>query len=234
MTNAALIRPLLWSALVSSGATLASYLTPEPHGATAVGLVFLGATSFLCLRPGVDPGLFGLSLGGLLETTPLNPKRMVRESSAAIATAMGATLVIFPFFTIGFWYWHKPELAFSFLRGLHGTSASGPLWDVLFGNLLVVALPEEAFFRGYLQSTLGARHRDPGLRERLSDWTLTSAIFALGHLTTAPHPARLAVFFPSLIFCWLRHRTAGIGAALVFHALCNVYAVFLSAAYGLG
>ena len=62
---------------------------------------------------------------------------------------------------------------------------------------------------------------------------VTSAVFALGHLATVPEPARLAVFFPSLAFGWLRARTGGIGAGVLYHASCNLFASFLGRGYGL-
>ena len=57
--------------------------------------------------------------------------------------------------------------------------------------------------------------------------------FALGHLATVHSPARLAVFFPSLLFGWLRARTRGIGASCLFHAMCNVFSEVLGKGYGL-
>ena len=51
---------------------------------------------------------------------------------------------------------------------------------------------------------------------------LTSALFAIGHIVTIPHPARLAVFFPSLLFGWMRRATGGIAAPIAFHAACNL------------
>jgi membrane protease YdiL (CAAX protease family) len=62
---------------------------------------------------------------------------------------------------------------------------------------------------------------------------LTSAIFAAGHLLTELNPGRLAVFFPSLLFGLLRARTGGIGASLLFHAMCNVLSWYLLHGYGL-
>ncbi len=61
---------------------------------------------------------------------------------------------------------------------------------------------------------------------------MTSAIFALGHLLTIHDPGRLAVFFPSLVFGWLRARTGGVGASIAFHALCNLFSATLLQAYG--
>jgi membrane protease YdiL (CAAX protease family) len=107
--------------------------------------------------------------------------------------------------------------------------------DELLGQVLVIALPEEAFYRGYLQTrldevwaprwnVLGA-DVGPGL-------IATAMIFAAGHLATVQVPARLAVFFPALLFGWLRARTGGIGASVCFHATCNVYSLMLGRGYG--
>jgi membrane protease YdiL (CAAX protease family) len=98
------------------------------------------------------------------------------------------------------------------------------------GQLLLIALPEEAFYRGYLQTRLDDAWtpRWRVLGATLGPGVLVScAIFAVGHVITIPNAARLAVFFPALAFGWLRARTGGIGAALVFHALCNLYSELL-------
>ena len=60
---------------------------------------------------------------------------------------------------------------------------------------------------------------------------LTSAIFAVGHLFTELSPARLAVFFPSLVFGFLRIRSKGIGASVAFHAMCNLFSAYLAHSY---
>jgi membrane protease YdiL (CAAX protease family) len=51
-------------------------------------------------------------------------------------------------------------------------------------------------------------------------------------LATVQVTARLAVFFPALLFGWLRARTGGIGASVLFHASCNLYALLLGRGYG--
>jgi hypothetical protein len=50
---------------------------------------------------------------------------------------------------------------------------------------------------------------------------------------TQPFIARLAVFFPALVFGWLRARTGGIGAGVIYHAACNLFASYLGESYGL-
>ena len=73
----------------------------------------------------------------------------------------------------------------------------------LLGQLLLVALPEEVFYRGYLQSRLEMRFpkksRFLGVMISWPALLWTSTIFAIGHILTVPHPARLAVSFkPSI------------------------------------
>jgi len=64
-------------------------------------------------------------------------------------------------------------------------------------------------------------------------WLVAAAIFAVGHVLTIRHPARLAVFFPALVFGWLRARTKGVGAPVLFHAACNIFSAALMRGYGL-
>ena len=75
----------------------------------------------------------------------------------------------------------------------------------------------------------GARRGRWRRRSSAGAWIVSSALFAVGHFFTEPHPERLAVFFPALVFGWLRARTGGIGAPALFHALCNVLASTLDA-----
>ena len=103
------------------------------------------------------------------------------------------------------------------------------------GNLLVIALPEEFLFRGYLQTHTDLRW--PGgirfLGARVG-WSavVVSALFALLHLATDLAPFKLGVFFPSLLFCWLKARTGSIVPGIVFHGLANVMMNTLEASYG--
>jgi membrane protease YdiL (CAAX protease family) len=101
-------------------------------------------------------------------------------------------------------------------------------------QLVVVAIPEELFFRGYLMERLEQvwppTRRIAGAKV---GWALivSSALFALGHLAVIPNPQRLAVFFPALLFGWMRARTRSIAAGALFHALCNVLADVLHTSY---
>jgi hypothetical protein len=103
-------------------------------------------------------------------------------------------------------------------------SAWWVLWLVL-NQVLMVALPEEVFYRGYVQPTLkqalGGSQGVKGWRAMAALLVITSALFALGHVAVYWHWTRLMVFFPSLLFGWLRERTGGVLASTLFHAACN-------------
>jgi len=203
---------------------------PDSYSATAVGFAFLAVTYFLVLRSddGEKIARYGLRFGGLFEPEPLSVARIARDSLTALLWALAMAALFLPGFWLGFLWWWRIRVP-----------AHAPPWGALgsdfSGQLLVIALPEEAFYRGYLQSALDEAYKPrwrvlgaelgPGL-------FLTSALFALGHLCTEFNAARLAVFFPSLVFGYLRARTRGVGAGIVFHALCNLFASYLGQSYG--
>lgn len=220
--------PLLVALAVTLSATALSYLLPRSWAATGVGFTFLLATYWLVVR-GDDTTRIrehGLSLGGLLEPEPLSGRRIAREVAIAALWALGAAVIIYPFFWLGFRIWWNV--------GAFRAAPLGELPSMALGEILVIALPEEAFYRGYLQTSL---ERELGKNVKVLGarvgWgvIVTSAIFAVGHLLTELSPARLAVFFPSLVFGFLRARTGGIGAGVLFHALCNLFSWYLLRSY---
>lgn len=222
-------KPLIAALLTTIIVTALSYLAPSKHAATLVGLAFLAATWWLVLR-GDEHTIreHGLSLGGLLEPLAIDKRRLLRDAAMATLWVLLLVVIVFPPFWYGFkLFWHA-KMPFVFRL------PKSPL-DEVAGQLLVVALPEEAFFRGYLQTRLdaawGRRVRFLGAELGVG-WIVSAVIFAIGHWLTTPVPARLAVFFPALLFGWLRARTGGIGAGVLFHALCNMFSATLARGYG--
>ena len=83
-------------------------------------------------------------------------------------------------------------------------------------RFFLVALPEEAFFRGFLQDTFGN-----DLRAVLT----VSLLFAAAHLPAVVFQGTttaLLTFFPSLVMGLLYMKTSNITPPAVFHFLANV------------
>jgi uncharacterized protein len=208
------------------------------HG--AIALVFLSAPRMASRLSGREFDYHGAGLR-------LSP---VRLNLAVLGVALSIT---WPLFLVAFltfygsacrlltsplWgylvEWVAPTCArWTGLTGAHLEVPPGLLLATIT-QIVVIAIPEELFFRGYLQSRLEERWPP---RRRLAGapvgWALVagSALFALGHLLVDFDPQRLAVFVPGLIFAWMRARTGSIAAGATFHALCNVYSDVLHTSF---
>ncbi|HUQ08546.1 MAG TPA: CPBP family intramembrane glutamic endopeptidase [Kofleriaceae bacterium] len=93
-------------------------------------------------------------------------------------------------------------------------------------QIVVVALPEELFFRGCLHHLL--EQRFPPARRFLGGGIglallLSSAAFALVHLPKNGDPRALATFFPGLLFGWMRSATGSIAPSVAVHAASNIW-----------
>jgi uncharacterized protein len=226
--------------IVTVLAALTSRFAPSKYVATVIGLLFLGVVRlFVWGESDKVVREHGLALGGLV-IPDSSVRSIVHAALRAGAYAGAAAVLIFGFYAVGFYLYFfkvlglqpRPDLALSGLE-----IAKSALTD-FGGQLLMVALPEEAFYRGYLQTKLEHAFADRTCGIRYGGLPLlaivvTSLVFALGHVATIPNLGRLAVFFPSLVFGALRSRTGGIGAGLLFHALCNVFSTALGHAFGL-
>jgi len=95
-------------------------------------------------------------------------------------------------------------------------------------QLLLVALPEEVFFRGYLQQTLG---------NTVKGVIAVSFLFALAHFVTlcvagdgsSVCGQAVLTFFPSLVMGYLYMATGTLWASIIFHFLANI--VHISAGF---
>lgn len=155
----------------------------------------------------------------------LPPQPILREVLFALVVAA----LIFPPFLLAFLVWWGFDRDFTFVL-------PAGFWNAALANLVIVALPEEVFYRGYLMGRL-----DLLLKGRVTilgapvGWpvVLAAAMFSVGHYVVTFDPQRLAVFFPALVFGWIRARRGSITAAIVFHALCNIYMDFLLLGFGI-
>ena len=99
-------------------------------------------------------------------------------------------------------------------------------------EIFAIAMPEEVFHRGYLMSAL--EERWPPARRLLGApfglaAVLSSALFAVGHLVGMAEGARLATFFPALLFAWLWRKSNSLWAPALFHAASNLLMAILIA-----
>jgi membrane protease YdiL (CAAX protease family) len=167
-----------------------------------------------------------------------------------LATAGTAIAVIFPIFALGYFAFyalacdshllsgllaHLPMRGMcNHFGGLAHVHLPSLVWDprpddsfstFCLVQLVVVALPEELFFRGMLLRLL--EERFPPKRRILGGGVgialvLSAAAFAVIHLPKDGDPRALATFFPGLLFGWMRSATGSILASSVTHGASNI------------
>jgi membrane protease YdiL (CAAX protease family) len=211
---------LVWAAVIAGLAVLEviGEWVPAVHG--LVGAVAVGAFLYVPVRFLERRSQDARDAGWRFD-------RLGRD----LLWSLGACAVVLPLFTLGFvgfmkWSSQLPAEVRWYLgpyardRPLHLRLPMD--WNFagqVAGNA-AVAFSEEFFYRGYM--TLRFEERWGPVRSALA----AAALFAVGHLLT-PAPWRLTVFFPALLFAWLRNRTGTIAGASVAHFLCNVWLLIL-------
>ncbi len=112
---------------------------------------------------------------------------------------------------------------------------TSPLTLVAY-QVFFVAIPEEFFYRGYLQTRLNEifprRFLAAGIPFGHGLW-ISALFFAFGHSVVELRWWHFATFFPGLLFGLLRERTGGVTAGALCHAACNILVHALDTAYGI-
>jgi membrane protease YdiL (CAAX protease family) len=153
--------------------------------------------------------------------------------------------IVFPIFVVGYFAFYeiacKSDLLahlvprgfcsrYHGLDALHAPKLTMKLAEFCAVQLVVVALPEELFFRGFLLGLLEKRfppkHRFLGGGIGIA-LVISAAAFALIHLPKDGDPRALATFFPGLVFGWMRSATNSILASTITHAASNILIRFL-------
>jgi membrane protease YdiL (CAAX protease family) len=229
----------------------------RPRTALEVGLAFSGATLAAALLfhlqsvPFIQSNLHALVAAVFL----LLPQILLRDRGdlerygftshprgLGLAVAALALVAVLPPFVGGFALWmrylcaHAPGLVPGKCFHVLHPSLRWPdgLAMHAAAQLVVVALPEELFFRGYLQGRLEDAWPP---RWRLAGapvggaWLVAAALFGLGHYFVSFEPQMLTRFFPGLVFGWMYARTRSILAGTIFHASCNLLMEVLATSF---
>lgn len=204
----------------------------------AVPILFMYAPVWLCQWRGVDSWSYPLAVPAFRDW-----RAWVEPLKPALAFALAIAVP----FVIGYHVWQtmgvpmvedalgvrlypsRPSLQWVFPTALGFLRLLG--YQVFF-----VAIPEEFFYRGYLQTRLDEAYGrpwnvfgtyvGPGL-------LITCVLFAFGHSFVILQWWHVFIIFPSLAFGWLRARTGGVLAGAYFHACCNLGVGLLDTLYGI-
>lgn len=188
----------------------------------AVPLLFIYAPVLWCRLRGADSWAYRLSIPAFRDTDAW--RAALRLSGAA------ALLVSVPF-ALGYHLYQTR---------LFGAEVTGEVPDgiavLVAYHVFFVAIPEEFFYRGYLQTRLNEVFERRWLIFGVPmGWgaVLACVLFAFGHSLVQVQWWHFATFFPGLLFAWMRERTGGVTAGALFHAACNVGVSILDRVYGI-
>jgi membrane protease YdiL (CAAX protease family) len=146
----------------------------------------------------------------------------IRQMKDSLVMLGWTCAVLFPLTFCGLWvlksFGLKPPLAPGLSQGRDWV-----YW--LFYQFMYVALSEEVFFRGYLQSNI-LRLTTPamGRLPRLHQWAsivISAACFTAAHIIIQGQIISVLIFLPGLVLGWLFIRTRSLLAPILFHGLAN-------------
>lgn len=147
--------------------------------------------------------------------------RDVKSYLSSIKIFTITSVIVFPLFLVGAHIWQIYIMGYKTFY----FSPFPNFLNVTFFQLLLVALPEEFYFRGYFQSTINqvflTRRKILGV-ELGWGFIITAAVFAIAHSIVYYQWWHFAIFFPALLFGYLRERTGSITASVLFHATSNI------------
>lgn len=222
------VQEALFTWVASFAAIIAAFLIAPGYAKLVATVSFLYLPLWAMRRRGEDHRDYGVTF------------QRWREDVKLFAVMFG---IVAPLFLAG-WLLYAQALRYlppslsMHLSPLSGQLHFTPRLPSRFGEwvidqLFVVALPEEFFYRGFIQRRL----RDAWPQGRVvlgarlgPAFFLTAVLFALGHLAIF-QVWRLGVFFPALLFGWMRERTGTVVGSSLFHAAANLLELVLEASF---
>ncbi len=156
--------------------------------------------------------------------------RDVRSFFKSCLVFLIAAVVVFPPFLAAAHFW---QIMVFKKTAFHAASFPN-IGNAMLFQLLLIALPEEFYFRGYFQSTIDIvckkRIRFLGIDVGWG-FLVTAAVFAVAHTIVAYQWWHFSIFFPALLFGYLRLRTGSITAPVLFHVASNVLMDWFARSY---
>jgi len=97
----------------------------------------------------------------------------------------------------------------------------------IFYQFMYIAVAEEVFFRGYVQSNIQQLIGSISFQRTYKcKWLiifLSAGVFALAHIVIKGQIIAGLTLLPGLVLAWLFYRTHSLLAPILFHGLANIY-----------
>jgi len=141
-------------------------------------------------------------------------------------------VIVFSALFVGLWLLKSRGLGLP----LRPVSPQGQGWvSWLLYQFMYVAVAEEVFFRGYVQTNiLRLTNASKSVQCRLWKWisiALSAACFSVAHIIVRGNVLLVLTFLPGLILGWLFIRTRSLLAPILFHGLANACYCLMAAAF---
>jgi membrane protease YdiL (CAAX protease family) len=180
----------------------------------------------------LSPVLWGL--GSVLHVRPGEKARFFFGLTGADLTRnlryfILSSLIVFPLYALGFLLYARHGIFAYEASPLEGV----PVYSWLLHTFLAAALFEEMFFRGFVQGRFENYTKGRFRRPAVTFWVpivVSALLFALAHWAVYLDPPRLLVFFPGLLFGWLRAKTGSLLACILSHGVANSVSILLMGA----
>jgi len=169
-----------------------------------------------------------LIAAGLVPTS-LRKKRFseiglcVEQPWMVLRVLLATCIIVFPLFWAGIFLLSK----FNIELPLSPIIPEGRWISWLAYQFMYIAVAEEIFFRGYIQSNIVSLLAMSVQKKRafleIIGIIISATVFAISHCLILGSIMPIITFFPGLIFGWLLVRTKSLLAPVLFHGLANVF-----------
>ncbi|MBN2804093.1 MAG: CPBP family intramembrane metalloprotease [Deltaproteobacteria bacterium] len=197
--------------LIALVAKTAPLLGLESIVTAMAGIILIFIPVFILDRKGKPYKKYGLTFSSPLKDLPV---------VFTISLVTWTPIVIFIFIFPALWGLKNAFFSLDNFKASHNLLQSSAV------HLFIVAIPEEFFYRGYLlgrfDEIFTSRKKILGV-ETGPGLYISSLLFAIGHFIIIPEPSRLLVFFPSLVFGWLKYRQKDINSSVMYHGGSNIF-----------